>query len=598
MKKLILVLFLALSIVGCKKNEDAPRGDLNVFVTFNNAIVARGATVTTLPATVQGTTDEFGSVLLSDLEVGTYEVFASTPNAGSGKTVATIKADQFTQVVIDISTNTVSESSPDIELISPIFNAAFSEGEEIVFSARITDDITAPQNIKVTWTSDIDGVINTDAPAVDGSVAFSFSGLSRANHSITLAAEDENGNRSEALLLINTFFPSPITLLGPIKDNGKVILNWTYEGTGFQSYEVYRMNGDCGTFQELIGTITDAATKTFTDRSPPIEYQVCYFVKITNQEGFSRNSNPQTVETPGGQVFNFEAFDVLQHPTQKFIYLLDRGGQRLIKYDYEKQEVATEVPLQGSANHCTIGNNGFGMEVYVPTEDGWVYAYNADNLTLNTTINVGIYIRSVAVDEMGRVIVSTRPSPWWEMPFRVFDRANGQMLDGGGQYDNTLVRKLGNTNEFVTITNGQSPPDMEYYKLDNNGRILQHEMDNQHGSYPLDGQIFRVSSAGFSITSRFGAVYLANSSMEYKGQLQRGDSEFTEFAFSEDGQTIYAATQNERSIQVYSYPSLIRSTTYTTRGFPVFVFKAGNQLIVLSKSNESAINTGIEVIDL
>lgn len=140
---------------------------------------------------------------------------------------------------------------------------------------------------------------------------------------------------------------------------------------------------------------------------------------------------------------------------------------------------------------------------------------------------------------------------------------------------------------------------MEYFDLSEDGSFELHEDDDYHGDYPLNARIFRVSDDGtYSITSSRGAVYLANSSMEYKGELEQGSLDYSDFAFSDDGSIIYAATSNRKSIQLGNYPSLIRDGEILTKGFPVLIVRNGDKIISLSQSSEFSFNMGIEIIEL
>lgn len=447
----------------------------------------------------------------------------------------------------------------------------------------------------------MDGELNTNSPDIDGNATFTTNSLSRGIHQITITAEDSDGYTASASIAVSTLSPSAITLLEPVKNEGKVFLEWTeYPTSDFLKYEIYRTDGNCTEQnQELLGTISEKGTINFTDELPPIEFQVCYFIRVTNNENNSRNSNLETVDLPSGHIFNFEAFDMLKHPSENYIYLIDQSGQKLIKFDYENLEVVNETNLQGFVKYCDIGNNGFGVEIYVPSDNGNVYVYDAESLDLTTTISTDIAATCAVLDELGNVIISVRPSPWWEDPIRTFSRSNGINIDGGGEWDDERLRKVPNTNEYISINEGSSPPDMNYYTFDDSGNFGEYEDDDYHGNHPLNAQIFRISNDGtYCITSRDGAVYLANSSMEFKGLLQSGPLEFSDFAFSDDGATIYAATSNRKSIQIGNYPSLIRYDEILTKGFPVFIIRDGDKIISLSKSSENSINTGIEVIQL
>ncbi|WP_299318799.1 hypothetical protein [uncultured Maribacter sp.] len=604
MKKIsILFLIFVIGIIGCSKdeNEATTTGDLNVIVVLNGNQPVGNAEVYTNPPSKKGTTDDFGSVLLTDLEKGSYEIFASLENIGTGKSVVNIQTSELSETTINIIPGINEGLAPSIQIILPETYAEFSEGEEITFSADVFDDETSYQDLKIVWESSLDGELNTNSPDMNGNVIFTTNTLSRGTHQITITAEDSDGYSSSASIEISTLSPSAITLLEPIKNEGKVLLEWTeYSNSDFLKYEIYRTDGNCSEQNQiLVGTVSEKGTLNFTDEFPPLEFQVCYFIKVTNNVNNSRKSNQETVDTPSGHIFNFEAYDMLKHPTEDYIYLIDQAGQKLIKFDYLNLEVVSETNLQGTIGYCDIGDNGFGVEIYAPSDDGWIYVYSADDLSETTSINTGLKTASVVVNGLGHVIASVEPSPWWEQPVRTYSRDSGIHIDGNGDHERDRLRMIPGKNEIISITTSVSPVDMEYFKIGSTGEIEIHQDDQYHSDFPLNPRIFRVSDDGtYSITSKDGAVYLANTSMEYKGQLQHGSLQFSDFAFSDDGTIIYAATSNRKSIQIGHYPSLTRDDEILTKGFPIFIIRDGERIISLSKSSENSINTGVEIIQL
>lgn len=600
-KELILLAIALLGLLSCNNDDEQPKGDVNVQVLLNGFEPAQNVDVYTNPPSIQGKTDAFGSVLLTDLDVGSYEVFASVNNFGSGKSVINIQADRLAQTTIGIIAGVNVGLAPTITVILPSMPAEFSENEEIIFSADVFDDETPNQDIKVTWASNIDGVINTSSPSANGNISFSTSSLSRGLHDITVTAEDADGYTASASIEVSTFSPGQITLLEPTKSEGKVLLEWSeYPNSDFSQYEIYRTDGNCtDQGQVLLTTISDKGTTSYTDELPPFEFQVCYFVRGVNTENYSRNSNQELVDSPSGPVFNFQPYDLLVHPTNNYAYVLDQNGQKLIKFDYINLEVVGEINLQGTIGYCDIGDNGFGVEIYAPSSDGSIYVYDADDLSLTTSINTGLATASVVINGLGHVIASVQPSPWWEQPVRTYLRSNGTQIDGNGDHDRDRLRMIPGKNEIISISTGISPTDMEYFDLSEDGSFELHEDDDYHGDYPLNARIFRVSDDGtYSITSSRGAVYLANSSMEYKGELEQGSLDYSDFAFSDDGSIIYAATSNRKSIQLGNYPSLIRDGEILTKGFPVLIVRNGDKIISLSQSSEFSFNMGIEIIEL
>ena len=140
---------------------------------------------------------------------------------------------------------------------------------------------------------------------------------------------------------------------------------------------------------------------------------------------------------------------------------------------------------------------------------------------------------------------------------------------------------------------------MEYFELDNTGKILLHQDDTYHGDHPLDANIFRISTNGeYVVTSSTGAVYSATKSMIYKGMIDRGALYFSDFVFSKDGNTIYAGTSNRTSLQIVKYPELTRKDEILIKGYPKFLFYFKGEIISVSKINVNSDNFAIERIKI
>jgi hypothetical protein len=563
-----------------------------------------------------------GNILLNWSMSYPNSLLSVTPSSGSlspGQSTQTFitldrstMPDEVVELTIDFTTDqgldrTISLSidnmepifPPSLVVVLPTAPAEFSEGEEINFSVDVTDQDSPNEDITVTWTSNLDGELHVGSLNSAGNASFSTTNLSKGEHLITIEAADTDNQTDVATIQVSTLLPSPIILATPEKTPNGILLNWNEnQQSNFKKYDVFRSDNNCTDANKvLIASITDQSETSFVDEFAPLEFQVCYFVEVRNEENQFRKSNNQVIDFPSGYIFNFIPYDMLKHPTQEYIYLLDQGGQRLIKYDYNAQEIVGETNLQGTIGYCAIGDNGFGVEIYTPSNNGSIYIYNADDLSLVTSINTGLPTTSVAVNGLGHVIAALLPNPWWDQPVRTYLRSNGLNLDGNGDFDGDRLRMIPGKNELISISTGVSPVDMEYFQLTNDGFINLHQDDQYHGDYPLNPRIFRVSNDGtYSITSSNGAVYLANSSMEYKGELQRGSLEFSDFAFSDDGSIIYAGTSNRRSIQLGSYPSLIRNDEILTKGFPIIIERDGNKIISVSKQEDDSINTGVEVI--
>jgi hypothetical protein len=602
MKSVCLVVITAILLSGCKKIIDpaSQTGDLYVSVYYSGPAgygPAANANVYTKPQSVQGVTDEFGSLLLKGIPGGSFEVFASLSSVGSGKAVTKIKKDSLTKVEIYIIKGVNAGISPEIKLVLPALPASFSKEENITFSADISDQDSAPKDITVKWESNLDGVINTSSPNQNGNVSFSKT-LSKGLHKITVTATDKDKYTGTFSFDLSTLAPKPVELVSATKQESGISLLWKkYTGDDFKSYEIYRgleLNSSNNT---LVATVNDLNTTVFADSMAPFTPEVFYFIKVVTKEENWSNSNSVKVENPAGAVFFFSPADVVMHPTLNRLYFVDKGANKLRVIDLDKSSEIASVSLQGTPGYIDIGDNGLGMEVYVPSSDGWIYAYDADKLSQKKSISTGLPTPCVVTNGHGYVAASVTPSPWWEGPVRTYSRATGINISGDGGFEGDRLRFVPGQEKIISISRSVSPTDMEYFELNKKGEILVHKDDTQHGSYPLDANIFRISGSGeYVVTGAEGAVYLAAESMEYKGQIQRGSLMYSDFAFSEDSKTIYAATQNRKSIQIARYPQLTRDNEILLRGIPKFVFYRAGKLIVVSLVNDSSTSFGIEII--
>ncbi|MCB0804928.1 MAG: carboxypeptidase regulatory-like domain-containing protein [Bacteroidales bacterium] len=393
-----------------------------------------------------------------------------------------------------------------------------------------------------------------------------------------------------------------ITLFEPIKANGRITLTWSkFTSIGFQKYQICRSVEGCfEEYLEVIGENNDVHDTTFVDDNPPIEYQACYAIKAVDNSYEEYLSNFYSVEYPSGILFSFVPDDMLKHPSEPFVYLVSDAALKLVKYDYMNGTVLTETSLSGNIGFCDIGDNGFGVEIYVPTNEGKVYVYDAEDLSLTTIISTELAATCAVIDGLGNVIVSVVPSPWWEEPIRTYRRENGMNIDGAGERDYERLKRIGNSSEFISISQGVSPTDMNHYKFSETGLFLERNDDPYHGDYSLNATIFRISDNGeYIITSYNGSVYLANSNMLYQGNLQNGNLSFSDFAFSDDASIIYAATSNRKSIQIGHYPSLIRDDEILLSGYPKFIVRSGDKLIaVVAPEMEDPIKSTVTVVDI
>lgn len=149
----------------------------------------------------------------SDLE-GTLDI-DDTPDAdgtlsgdavlGEGEHLITLQVEDTTgligtdTIIVDIGP---PNSPPSCAITSPDNNDSFEIGGTVLFEGMATDPDIDADELTVTWSSSVDGVLNTGSPTSAGTMTFGTSALSTATHTITLLVEDEvGGSCSDAILI-------------------------------------------------------------------------------------------------------------------------------------------------------------------------------------------------------------------------------------------------------------------------------------------------------------------------------------------------------------------------------------------------------------
>lgn len=602
--KFILVCCIALLLVGCKIDEPlfGNLGDVYVTVYANtgySSIPIKGANVFTVPASKQGITDEFGTTLLRSLAPGSYEVYANLNDFGSGKTVVRVSTDSLKKINIQIIQGVKTGFTPEIELILPSTPANFAPNEKIVFSCNVKDEDTPNTDLKVEISSNIDGKLLETHPDASNNVKFETSTLSRGKHLITITATDNDKYSTSKTIDVSTMAPGNIVLESASSNSGSVQLQWQkYTTSDFKRYEVLRTS-DPNIEGQVIASFNSADSIKYTDKLPPFVSEVYYYVRVSNSEEQSRNSNKIKVEEPAGKIYYYAVTDAVLHPTEPIVYIIDNASQKLRAINYITQTMINSCSLQGTVGKIDIGDNGFGLEIYVPNNNGFIHVYKASTLDLVTTINTGLATKCVVTNGHGYIAASLSPSPWWEQPVRTYSRSTGINISGntGTVFEANILKFIPNSDNIISISTSVSPTDMDFFQIDNTGKIKATIEDSYHGDHPLDPYIFKISSnSEFVITGNAGAVYSASSSMIYKGMIDRGTLYFSDFEFSKDGNTIYAGTSNRTSLQIIKYPELTRKDEILTKGYPKFLFYKGGEIISISKVNTSSDNFAIERI--
>ena len=589
MKTYIKIIFILSGIVtisllnfSCSDKDDNNSGGsgtgikaiLVVQVNINNNPVQEGVAVVTNPTTTTVYTDAFGQAKFENIPVGIYDVYSYIPQTASGKTVTQVLVG-VNDAEIDLIMGIYIE--PDVRIHQPYHGQGFAVGDEIEFVGYANDNNTEATNLKVTWSSNIDGLLGTSQADSSGKVTFRTAGLSPAEHIIKLTATNDFNISMADSVWMNTLSPRAVTLSLQQDANYNVTLNWTTTKTDIDHFKIFRYTSDTPT-PELLATL-DNQQMSLYDNSVPFTDSAFYYVQCYNQEGYFSNSN--VAGCSGTPYFEIKPQQAIYYPNTELLYVV--VANRILVIDHKTNSILSDNTIVSNTGDICAANNGYGDELYVPCHDGWIYIYDLFSFEQKETINVGVPVECAVSDNNGLIFVSISPSPWWEQPLRVYHRTTLQYVDGNGDFDDCRLRLLPSNNEIIEITRSVGPVDMDYYKFDENGVCIQHEDDPYHGDHPLDANIYKVAPAqNYLVTSKQGAVYDADQTMVYRGMLPGNAAEFSDFEFSNDGSVIYAGSSIHRKILIYDYPSLANTGEIATKGFPIYLFRDNGKLIVIS----------------
>jgi len=146
------------------------------------------------------------SVETTSLSLGTHTILL-TVSDDSGASWA-VCSDEILFTVGD---------PPVVTWVSPTDGETFDEGAEVAFAATVSDGTDDPNRLTLSWSSDVDGVLNTDDATANGDAGFSITTLSPGPHTVTLRATDSDDLYAEASasLTLNGLPTAPVVSIQP-----------------------------------------------------------------------------------------------------------------------------------------------------------------------------------------------------------------------------------------------------------------------------------------------------------------------------------------------------------------------------------------------
>ncbi len=106
---------------------------------------------------------------------------------------------------------------PDAEIDSPGTGTTVNEGDTVSFEGSVSDDQSTADELAVSWSSSVDGVLHEAPPDSSGRTAFSTADLRAGTHAISLTVTDTDGlyATDSLTLTVNGLPGAPVISLAP-----------------------------------------------------------------------------------------------------------------------------------------------------------------------------------------------------------------------------------------------------------------------------------------------------------------------------------------------------------------------------------------------
>lgn len=282
--------------------------------------------------------------------------------------------------------------------------------------------------------------------------------------------------------------------------------------------------------------------------------------------------------------------------------LLVRNGQdwrtpTLISYDYQTSRPLDSVRFDSTLGYTHLEDNGFGEELYAPCYDGNVYILDPKTLERKAVLPVGPAVYGAASDSRGNIFVSDGSGY-----LRAYRRATLEPVDSLKESPHGLRLWTLKDSLILGISLFVEPREFMLFEFKGDSLSRIGPLSNSLEPYTVFGyshRLLRVAPGkdGF-VTSNLGSYYSLQDRLRIRANLAPGDVDLADFAFSSDGNRIYAATKAYRDILIYDRATLQIQGSYRTAGVPVMLASKGDELLCLTRQLETEERYRIERIPL
>ncbi|UOQ71502.1 hypothetical protein [Hymenobacter cellulosilyticus] len=243
-----------------------------------------------------------------------------------------------------------------------------------------------------------------------------------------------------------------------------------------------------------------APTVTYADGSIPYSDEVQYQVVGVLASGKTIESNTVIFRRPGVLMARAHLYDVLFDEPSRTLYFFSRGGI-VSQYSLAAQQIVKTIQVGQSVEHGSLATFQGRRELYLPTEDGRVFIYDAASLTKLDEVRVNYSqptrgLTSV-LSSNGLLYITTTDNNGPTL--RIYDRATKAPLpyqNNRDWYGQRLYQVPGSGTELVGMALYVFPMVYTYYSFTPAGTLIGSQQSFSQRNHQLDGRIFEFLPTG------------------------------------------------------------------------------------------------------
>ncbi|MES2381483.1 MAG: hypothetical protein V4538_10615 [Bacteroidota bacterium] len=374
----------------------------------------------------------------------------------------------------------------------------------------------------------------------------------------------------------STDFKDAIILNEPkIYGDSVVVLTWSIKDRSkFKSIVIIRNDNINNAPPSFIGVSLDSSQyiDTLIPYCPRFDYNIRGYIKGTNSQFYFSNS----YYFFDNEISKFEIkpTNILHDKENKFIYFFESNGN-ISLYDIAKKAIIKTVTIGNGNGNCDFGYYNGVQELYIPDDNGWLYVYDAQNLTEITKFNVGNSLTSV-VENNNILFISNTLG--FDNSLIAFDRATGKNISTQVTDKIVCLKKVSNTQTNLWALCESSWNNFSYFQYNNQNNPI--NSPNQLSlTFPADIFTFPFESSpqgNYMLFSSGGNIITQDYIIKYN--LPKGNYKFSSFTIDKENNRILGTTSS-KTIEVYDATTFKFIKSIRTKTYPMHVVIQNNRLI-------------------